>query len=162
MADYAFDETRRQCRKRVHSGERWDIGGHQCGFKAQPGAEYCHLHGGKVADDPTRDAIDAPTVAATSSVTYRAQLTWKPGDGPVVRIPYRDHGYGFVTIARAVQVDDGCVDISVMGVTRLASSGGPGIGTWDKGGEQQPGEQYTAVILGALRAQGAPEPGTRW
>jgi hypothetical protein len=148
-------EERPECRKRVYSGERWDMGGHQCGFKAQPGSEFCHLHGGRTAEDPTREAVSAPSVTGSAVTTFRAELSWADGGGPVVRIPYRE-GYGFITYAVAKQVGNGRAEVEVRGQVRKAD-GTPGVARWERGGERELGEQYTAILLGALRAQGAPE-----
>lgn len=69
--------------------------------------------------DPTR---------TSTQVTRYAILEWEPGQGPVMPIPYQVRS-GFVTHARARQVNDDVARMSVSGVVRK-SDGTPGQQTW--------------------------------
>lgn len=82
----------------------------------------------------------APATSRSTETTYRAELTWAVGEGPVVPIPYRDK-LGQITAARvSVTVDGdgpGRSFYRVGGVV-LKVDGTPAKGQW--------GESYSAAV----------------
>lgn len=143
----------RTCAKRVFSGARNDMSGHRCGHRAMKGSEFCHLHGGKTAEDPTAEATGAPSLSSSQRTTYFARLEWEPGEGPVVALPYIS-GHGFITKAFAKATDDGPASIEVRGLKRKAN-GEPGQQHWDStyGAEKLLGEAWTRELLAQLELE---------
>lgn len=146
---------RPNCRKRVYSGARWDMGGHRCLNKAKPGSEFCHLHqpdAEAVAPEQV-DAKKPPALSASTRRTFMASLTWEPGDGPVVQPPYHK-GPGFITYILAKSTDDGSPVVSVRGFLRK-KDGTAGLQSWDatfRAREIVPAE-YLEQVLAALEAE---------
>lgn len=124
--------ARTRCAKHVFSGARHDMGGHRCGHYAVEGSDFCHIHqAAKTMVDTEPEAELSPARTASSTRrTYYASLEWEPGQGPLVRPPYRLVGMGFVTKALAKATDDQEPSVSVWGVMRK-KDGTPGIQTWD-------------------------------
>lgn len=123
---------RKRCAKRVYSGQRYDFTGHVCSRYALPDSDFCRIHQPVSQQERQRDTAEAkvaPTMTSRRQVNKYATLSWEPGQGPVVPIPYQ-LGSGFITQASAKQIDDGRVDFAVVGVVRLKDST-PGNRTWD-------------------------------
>lgn len=121
-----------RCKKRVFSGARADTGGHLCGNYAMEGSDFCRVHGPQTPpEDVCREALTPPEVSSSQRTTYFSSLTWTPGQGPIVRPPYRE-GFGFITKALAKATDDGPPDITVTGLMRKRD-GTVGVQTWEAG-----------------------------
>ena len=108
------------------------MGGHQCGNSAQADSEFCHLHvpGQREVQDPTGPATTPPRVRIVTHVTHVTTMTWEPGEGPVVKLPYRSD-FGFITRATGKALGDhDPVTFSVAGVIRR-KDGSVGRQSWD-------------------------------
>lgn len=129
------EDRRPRCTEKVFSGARWDMNGHRCGHAALKGSAKCHLHDpeAKAArrDVAPAPAPEAPTLETAQRTHYWATLTWEPGKGPVVPMPYRE-GMGYITRAVAMATDGGLPRVEVRGVTRK-KDGAPGGRSWQAG-----------------------------
>ena len=120
--------ARQRCAKRVF--ESRDFTGHYCLHQPVEGSKFCRVHQPpSEQEDPSRDTDVVPTVNSTQRTTYHATLEWRPGQGPVVKAPYRG-GYGFITKVVGKATDDGPVSVEVRGVMRKAD-GTPGAQRWE-------------------------------
>lgn len=74
-----------QCTKRVYSGQRIDMGGHQCPRNALPGEVLCRQHYDIAHPKPVEraDMTSGPDATEQGGI-LRSILRWNAGTGPII------------------------------------------------------------------------------